>query len=142
MSVRQGRERIRPPRLTRLLAAVIAAVGLLLVIGSLFDQHPDGEAVLVGVALLVLGGTLALARADCSAAGVTYWNLRKYHVPATQVAAVRVERRGFSGTFPTLVVYRREGRPLVLRGVQDFRSEAGIRRQSERADRWNRTLRL
>jgi hypothetical protein len=135
-------ERVRPPLLSRALATVIAAVGLLLLAGSMVDQHPDLGALLTGCVFLVGGSGLALARGECTEARITYWNVRRYRVPAESVSAVEVEKRGWATTFPTVVVYRHDGRPLVLRAVQDYRSTNGWSRQAKRAERWRITLGL
>jgi hypothetical protein len=134
--------RLRPPVATRALLAVIALLGLISIIDFAVDAHPDSGELLFGLIMLVIGTTGALARAQCSEHGVTYRNLRRYRASRDSITDVRVEPRGWIGTFPTLVVHRQSGRPIVMRAVQDYRTKGGRMRQADRASEWQSVLGL
>ena len=133
---------VQAPTLSRVTGWALAVLGLLLVVGGLFAGHVEVTPLVVGLVMAVLGPSVATAHALCTVDGVVYRNLLRYRLDAAEITRVEVERRGWTGTFPTLVVYRRAGRPVVLRAVQEYRSPAGQSRMEARAATWRTVLAL
>jgi hypothetical protein len=129
----RGNITLRPTIVTRVVAAVLALLGLLIVTDAVAEPA-DRVGILPGAVLLVGGAALIVARAVVNEHGVTYRFLRVRRVPAREITAVRMEMTGFYGPFPTLVVERSSGRPMKMVAVQGwsaFRQVIWPRRRHE-----------
>lgn len=141
---RVDRELLQGPRSSRAILWLVFGLGLVLVAGAVSELGDVSSAVglTLGAVFAVFGLGGALARARCDETGISYRYVRRWHVPTDQVTDVQVQARGYYGLFPTLVIYRRSGRPLVLRGVADYMTKAGWARTEDAAARWRQSARL
>lgn len=123
--------------IARLLLAVVAIPGLLLMLGAWVAAVEEGPttsivmalAGLVFVAVSVVG---VLGWVKVTGAGVTYWYLVKRHIPASQISALRVGE-GSGAYYPRLAIWidRVDGEAVRLTLLQRADTQDGKRALNE-----------